>query len=85
MAQDFLQASQQYLFSIDAEITRLQQLRKQVAAATNSSVETSAPKKIHTGMSEDGRRRVAEAQKKRWAKLKEAKAAAKPLKNRANA
>ncbi len=85
MAQDFQQRSQQYLSSIDAEITRLQQLREQVAGVTNNSTpEDAAPKNARKGMSEEGRRRVAEAQKKRWAKLKnEARAAAKPVKKSA--
>lgn len=82
MAQAFLQGSQQYLSSIDAELTRLEQLRKHVAAGIkSSSAKTSVPNKLRTGMSEDGRRRVAEAQRNRWAKLKkEAKAAAKAVK-----
>ena len=73
MARDFAQSSSQFLASIDAEIERLQNLRQQVAAAVDEDQAIDNPaKSIRRGMSEEGRRRVAEAQKARWAKLKKA-------------
>ncbi len=70
MARDFIQNSEQYLSQIDAEIQRLQQLRTQVTEAIQGDKEVAALPVPRKGMSEDGRRRVAEAQKARWAKLK---------------
>lgn len=82
MARDFTQNSEQYLTHIDAEIVRLQQLRTQVAGAVEGDKAIAAPKKARKGMSAEGRRRVAEAQKARWAKLKK-KPGPKPAKKTA--
>lgn len=63
--------SQQYLAEVDAEIERLGQLRKLVTAAIQGEkAVAAAPKKERKGMSAEGRQRVAEAQKARWAALK---------------
>lgn len=72
MARDFVQTSEQYLSQIDAEIKRLQQLRQLVTEAIqgDAAVSSSSPKQARKGMSAEGRRRVAEAQKARWAALK---------------
>ena len=72
MAQAFLQNSAQYVSQIDAEIERLQQLRTQVAEAIEGEKQIAAPKKARGGMSAEGRLRVAEAQRARWAKQKKA-------------
>ncbi len=72
MARDFIQNSEQYLSQIDAEIERLQQLRLQVTDAIQGDKEIAAPPSPRKGMSVEGRKRVAEAQKARWAKLKRA-------------
>lgn len=73
MARDFSQSSSQYLASIDAEISRLQTLREHVSAAVEADEAIAKPAKAsRKGMSEEGRRRVAEAQKARWAKQKKA-------------
>lgn len=84
MARDFVQTSEQYLSQIDAELKRLQQLRQLVTEAIrgDAAVSSSSPKKARKGMSAEGRRRVAEAQKARWAALKKAggKAAKKAVK-----
>ena len=72
MAQAFTQNSEQYVSQIDAEIERLQQLRSQVAEAIEGEKQIAAPKKTRGGMSAEGRLRVAEAQKARWAKQKKA-------------
>ena len=72
MAQAFLQNSEQYVSHIDAEIERLQQLRTRVAEAIQGEKAIVAPKKAGGGMSAEGRLRVAEAQRARWAKLKKA-------------
>ncbi|MGI4757763.1 MAG: hypothetical protein ACRYGF_13040 [Janthinobacterium lividum] len=80
MAQAFTQNSEQYVSHIDAEIERLQQLRNQVSEAIEGEKQIVAPKKTGGGMSEEGRLRVAEAQKARWAKQKkDAKKAAKAV------
>ena len=70
MARDFIQNSEQYLLQIDAEIKRLQQLRTQVTGAIQGDKQVADAPKARRGMSEEGRKRVAEAQKARWAKLK---------------
>ena len=72
MASDFTQSSQQYLSSIDAEIERLQQIREQVASTLHSEPQKPKPadRPKQRGMSEEGRLRIAEAQKARWAKQK---------------
>ena len=72
MAQAFTQNSEQYVSHIDAEIERLQQLRNQVAEAIEGEKQITAPKNTGGGMSAEGRLRVAEAQKARWAKQKKA-------------
>ena len=74
MAQAFNQNSEQYVSHIDAEIERLQQLRNQVSEAIEGEKAIVAPKKPgkRKGMSAEGRLRVAEAQKARWAKQKKA-------------
>ena len=73
MARDFSESSSQFLTSIDAEIERLQQLRQQVAAAEDADEALAQPAKtVRKGMSVEGRRRIAEAQKARWAKQKKA-------------
>lgn len=72
MAQAFTQNSEQYVSHIDAEIERLHQLRSQVAQAIEGEKQIATPKKTRGGMSAEGRLRVAEAQKARWAKLKKA-------------
>lgn len=73
MARDFVQTSEQYLSQIDAEIQRLQQLRKLVTGAIQGDAAVaSGAKQARKGMSAEGRRRVAEAQKARWAALKKA-------------
>ncbi|GAA3756748.1 hypothetical protein [Terriglobus aquaticus] len=73
MPRDFAQVSSQFLASIDAEIERLQSLRKQVATAVDADQAiTKTAKTARRGMSEEGRRKIAEAQKARWAKQKKA-------------
>ena len=73
MARDFAQSSKQYLASIDAEIERLHNLREQVAAAVDADQAIAKPAKAaRKGMSAEGRRKIAEAQKARWAKQKKA-------------
>ena len=73
MPRDFSQSSSQYLAAIDAEIERLQQLRQQVSAAVDADEEIAQPAKAaRKGMSAEGRRRVADAQRARWAKQKRA-------------
>ena len=71
MMHDFNRSSDQFLASIDAEIARLQTLREQVAAALGSDLKAPAVSQSkRKGMSEEGRRKIAEAQKARWAKQK---------------
>ena len=65
MANDFTQSSRHYLTNIDAEIERLQQLRSQVASAIEGDQAIAKP--ARKGMSPEGRKRIAEAQKARWA------------------
>lgn len=79
MPRDFSLSSSQYLAAIDTEIKRLQQLRQQVSAAVDANEAVVQPAKAaRKGMSAEGRRRVAEAQKARWARQKRAaKSAAK--------
>lgn len=73
MPRDFAQSSSNYLASIDAEIERLQNLREQVASAADADESIAIPAKpIRKGMSAEGRRKIAEAQKARWAKQKKA-------------
>ena len=84
MARDFFNSSSQYLASIDAEIERLQNLREQVASAVDADQAIAKPTNAaRKGMSAEGRRKIAEAQKARWAKQKNtAKVAAKPSNKR---
>ncbi|WP_419805982.1 hypothetical protein [Terriglobus sp.] len=79
MPRDFATSSTQFLASIDAEIERLQNLRQQVAAAVDADEALAKPEKaVRKGMSAEGRQKIAEAQKARWAKQnKAAKSAAK--------
>lgn len=70
MASDFVQTSEKYLSYIDLEVERLQKLRAQVAALIQGEKSAGAPPR--RGMSDEGRRRIAEAQKARWAKQKRA-------------
>ena len=71
MPRDFTQSSTQFLSSIDAEIERLQSLRQQVAAVVDADEELAKPaESVRKGMSAEGRRKIAEAQKARWAKQK---------------
>ena len=66
------------LAQIDAEIARLTQVRKLLAASGSVTLNTRAPKaKAASGkaskkrvLSTDARRRIAEAQKRRWAAQK---------------
>lgn len=68
------------LSSIDAEIARLQQARALLAGtgirggkAVNSSQSTSKPRRKRV-MSAEARKRIGEAQRKRWAAQKKAAA-----------
>ena len=71
MALDFTKSSEQFLASLDAEIERLRQMREQIAAALGTETQNrSAGRPQRKGMSEEGRRKIAEAQKARWAKQK---------------
>ena len=71
MPRDFANSSTQYLASIDAEIERLQDLRERVAAAVDADQAIAVPaKSARKGMSTEARRKIAEAQKARWAKQK---------------
>lgn len=71
MPRDFTQTSEQYLSQIDTEIQRLQQLRKLLTGAIQGEAAVvSSTKKVRKGMSAEGRRRVAEAQRARWAAIK---------------
>lgn len=77
MARDFSRSSSQFLASIDAEIERLQNLREQVASAVDADEAIARPAKtVRKGMSAEGRRKIAEAQKARWAKQKKAEKSA---------
>lgn len=73
---------------IDSEISRLQQVRKLLADATDvqtnvrsithratAKVAPKGQRKTTRHISAEGRKRIAEAQKKRWAAQKKAKAA----------
>ena len=73
MAQVFNQNSNQYVSHIDAEIEWLQQLRNHVSEAIEGEKAIVAKKPgKRKSMSAEGRLRVAEAQKARWAKQKKA-------------
>jgi hypothetical protein len=61
----------QILVSIDAEIAALKQARAALAGTKTTAVTVTAPApKKRRKMSAAGRKRIAEAQKKRWALLK---------------
>ena len=59
------------LFLIDAEISRLEQARALIAEVARSqyTVATAKPRKKRT-LSPEALKRIVEAQRKRWAKLK---------------
>jgi hypothetical protein len=57
------------LNSIDAEISRLQQARALLAGLDGAQPSKAKAKAKHT-MSTEGRKRIAEAQRKRWAEKK---------------
>jgi hypothetical protein len=74
--QEAMQSSKAILVEVDAEIARLKQARKLLADDGYISTAKAAPgitkrkKKKKSVMSEEGRKRIAEAQKKRWARNK---------------
>lgn len=72
----------QILSEIDQEISRLQQVRallsEDAPRANRSSKATAGPRKRK--LSPEGRRRIAEAMKRRWAERKKQAAAAKTTK-----
>lgn len=75
MPSTFDQSSSAFLASLDAEIERLQSIRQQIADALGSEMSAqpgrvSAKSTKRKGMSEEGRRKIAAAQKARWAKQK---------------
>lgn len=61
------------LASIDAEISKLQQVRNLLAGSSGGSSSVAAKRKKHHTMTDEGKRRIAEAQKRRWAKTKAGK------------
>ena len=60
------------LASIDAEIAKLQRARNLLAGSSGGGSSVTPTRKKHHTMSEEGKRRIAEAQKRRWAKVKSA-------------
>ena len=66
------------LATIDAEIARLQQARALLASTAATTAHTPAPKTTRRKrvMSAEARKRIAEAQRKRWAAQKKATAKA---------
>jgi hypothetical protein len=65
----------QILVTIDAEIATLNNARTLLASrGVAKTLTTAVPKKKRKKMSAAGRKRIAEAQKKRWALLKKKKA-----------
>jgi len=60
----------QILAEIDSEIRRLQNARALLAGTSTKAVRTGTRKKRH--LSAEARARIAEAQRKRWAKQKKA-------------
>jgi hypothetical protein len=60
----------QILAEIDSEIRRLQDARALLAGTSTTAVRTGTRKKRH--LSVEARARIAEAQRKRWAKQKKA-------------
>jgi hypothetical protein len=65
---------QQILLSIDAEIATLEQARAALAGTKTTATPVAPAPKKRRKMSAAGRKRIAEAQKKRWALLKKKKA-----------
>jgi len=57
------------LASIDSEIAQLKQVRALLAGGGTKKMATSAPRKKHK-MSAAARKRIGDAQRKRWAKQK---------------
>jgi hypothetical protein len=73
--------NEQILEAIDAEIARLQQARDILASALSSSPKTSRKKATtvkgtRRELSPQARKAIADAQRKRWAKVKREKKAA---------
>jgi hypothetical protein len=64
----------QILLSIDAEIATLKHARAVLAGTKTAATPTAPAPKKRRKMSAAGRKRIAEAQKKRWAALKKKKA-----------
>jgi len=67
------------LTEIDAEIARLKQVRSLLVPTAGKAQRAAAPEKQKRKMSKEARERIADAQRKRWAKQKK-KAAKKPAK-----
>ena len=59
------------IFAIDSEITRLQEARTLLAGQNGHTHRTVKPAKKRT-MSAEARKRIGDAQRKRWAKQKQA-------------
>ena len=85
MALDITQSSKEFLASIDEEISRLQHMRQQVVEAIDSATapaqKVGKPVSTKRSMSPAARKRVGDAQRARWAKLKsdQKKITAKPV------
>jgi hypothetical protein len=63
--------------SIDSEIARLQQARELLTGTrTRNSKATAGPTKVRRILSAEGRKRIADAQRKRWVAQKRKKKAA---------
>jgi hypothetical protein len=82
--------NEQILEAIDAEIARLQQARDILASALSSSPKAgrkkaSAAKGARRELSPQARKAIADAQRKRWAKVKREKKAASTSKKEAAA
>lgn len=79
--------NEQILEAIDAEIARLQQARNILATAltSTSGKATSKTKGTRRQLSPQARKAIADAQKKRWAKVKNQKKAASAAKKEASA
>lgn len=73
-----MESSKGILVELDAEISRLKQARKLLADDGYVSTPKAAPdvtkqkKKKKPAISQEGRKRIADAQKKRWATKKKA-------------
>jgi hypothetical protein len=79
--------NEQILEAIDAEIARLQQARNILASAlpSSSGKSTSRTKGTRRQLSPQARKAIADAQRKRWAKVKSQKKAASASKKEASA